>query len=57
MHVDCKASADEIKSYLVDRLTLVQSNLDSALTSTNSFEVVLSNLGGYYVLHIGYTFK
>ena len=57
MHVDCKASADEIKSYLVDRLTLVQSNLDSALTSTNSFEVILSNLGGYYVLHIGYTFK
>ena len=57
MHVDCKAGADEIKSYLVDRLTLIQSDLDSTLTSTNSFEVVLSDLGGYYVFHIGYTFK
>jgi len=57
VHVDCKAGADEIKSYLVDRLTLVQSDLDSTLTSTNSFEVVLSDLGGYYVFHIGYTFK
>ena len=57
VHVDSITGTDEIKSYLVDRLAFVQSDLDSTLTGANSLKVVLSDLGRYYMLHISNTFE
>ena len=57
VHVDCEASTNEVKSYLVICFAFVQSDLDSTFTSANTLEVVLSHLSCNDVLNVGNSLK
>lgn len=57
VHVHRVAGADEVESHLVDGLALVQSDLEATLAGANALKVVLRDLGGHYVLHVGHSLQ
>ena len=57
MNVYGKAGTNKIQSYLVDGLTLIQSDLNSSFTSANTLQIVFSYLSWHDMLDIGNTFQ
>ena len=53
MYVHRKSCANKVQSYLIKCLALVQSDLDSTLTSANTLKVIFFNLSADYMFHIG----
>jgi len=57
MDIHGVAGADKVESYLVDCLTLIESDFNSSLSGADALQVILVDLGGHDVLHVGDSLK
>lgn len=57
MNIHGVAGADKVESYLVDCLTLIESDFNSSLSGADALQVILVDLSRDDMLHVGDSLK